>query len=157
MSLSIGPALRKYWRLLSAFAAGRWLFSRFLGLYAPYSGSIRAQVERLQPGHGVVVLKERRRVRNHLKSIHAIALVNLAEMVTGLTLMNSLPDKTRGILVAIDMQFLKKARGRLVAECDCEIPPDNAEREVLVNGVIKNAQGEIVATAQARWLLGPEK
>jgi acyl-coenzyme A thioesterase PaaI-like protein len=157
MRQSIGPALRKYWKAFAVYPGGRWLFSRLLGWFVPYTGSIGAQIELLQPGHGIIVLKEHRKVRNHLKSVHAIALVNLAEMATGLTLMNSLPDNTRGILVDIEMQFLKKARGRLSAECHCDIPPDNSQQEVQLDGEIKNAQGEVVATARANWLIGPEK
>ena len=68
-----------------------------------------------------------------MKSTHAIALVNLAEMVTGLTLMNSLPDNTRGILTGIQMQYLKKARGLLTAKCVCEIPVTNDKKEMHIN------------------------
>ncbi len=124
---------------------------------APYSGSIGARVEVLEPGHGIVSLREHRRVRNHLRSVHAIALVNLAEMATGLTLMNSLPDNMRGILTAIDVRFLKKARGHLLAECRCEIPAEGTEREIPVQGEIRDAGGELVVTATATWLIGPEK
>lgn len=156
MSSSIGPTLRKNWALLSPLPFGKWLFSRLVGYMTPYSGSIGAKVERLQPGHGVITLRERRKVSNHLKSVHAMALINLGELVTGLTLMNSLPDDTRGILTAIQMQYHKKARGLLTSECHCEIPQDNAEQEIILSGEIKNEAGEVVATAQASWLIGPE-
>lgn len=157
MKESIGPTLRRYWRGLSDKPLGKWLFSRLVGWMAPYTATIGARVERLEPGHGVVSLTERRRVRNHLRSVHAIALVNLAEMVTGLTLMNSLPEGMRGILTGIEMHYLKKARGRLLAECQCEIPPDDSEREYRVQGEIRDADGDLVATAVATWLIGPEK
>jgi acyl-coenzyme A thioesterase PaaI-like protein len=111
----------------------------------------------LQPGQGRVCLTEHRKVKNHLQSVHAIALVNLAEMVTGLTLLNSLPDNTRGILTNIQMQYHKKARGLLTAECVCDIPENNTEQEVQVNGKIKNEAGDVVASAVAIWLIGPEK
>jgi acyl-coenzyme A thioesterase PaaI-like protein len=105
----------------------------------------------------VVTLRDRRRVRNHLGSIHAIALANLGEMVTGLALMNSLPDRARGILTGFNVDYLKKARGRLTAECRCEIPVDNSEREYELTGEIRDVQGDIVSMARARWLVGPEK
>jgi len=156
VSKSIGPQLRKYWHLLSGWPGGKWLFSQAIGFIAPYSGSISASVIELRPGFGVVQLREHRRVRNHLRSVHAIALVNLAEITTGLTLMNSLPDSTRGILTAIQMNYLKKARGLLTAKCSCEIPPDNSTREITLQGEIKNTEGEVVATASAQWLVGAE-
>ena len=157
MSKSIGPTLRHHWSLLSNKPLGKWLFSRLVGHMAPYSGTIGARVECLETGHGVVSLADRRKVRNHLGSIHAIALVNLAELVTGLTLMYSLPPYMRGILVGIEMKYLKKARGRLQAECFCEPAEAGVEQELRVSGEIRDADGDVVATAVASWLLGPEK
>ena len=157
MSHSIGPGLRKQWRRFSAPPGGKLFFSVVLGRYVPYTGSIGAIIQRLEPGLCVVSLRDRRRVRNHLGSIHAIALANLGEMVTGLALMNSLPDRARGILTGFNVDYLKKARGRLTAECRCEIPVDNTEREYELTGEIRDAQGDIVTTARARWLVGPVK
>lgn len=156
MAQSIGPALRLHWQRLARLPGGKHLFSRVLGRFVPYSGSLGAQVDVLEPGRCVVVLRDRRRVRNHLKSVHAMALANLAELVTGLALMNSLPDKTRGILAGFSIDYLKKARGRLRAECRCEIPTSSEEREYLLTGAILNEDDEVVAEAKARWLVGPE-
>lgn len=156
MIVSIGPMLRQQWKRFSKTEIGRWIFSRILGCYVPYTGSIGATICILEPGRCVIQLKERRRVRNHLKSIHAIALCNLGEMVTGLALNNSLPDHARSILTEINIQYLKKARGELVAECHCPIPPDNQKQEYLLNAKIRDQYGEVVATVDARWLVGPE-
>ena len=156
MAQSIGPALRAHWQRLTRLPGGKRMFSRALGSFVPYSGSLGAQVDVLEPGRCVVVLRDRRRVRNHLKSVHAMALANLAELVTGLALMNSLPDRTRGILAGFSIDYLKKARGRLRAECRCEIPTSSEEREYLLTGAILNEDDEIVAEARARWLIGPE-
>ena len=157
MTDSIGPTLRKYWTYLSDKPFGKWIFSRAIGFMAPYSGSISARVIHLGPGMGIVRLKEHRNVRNHLNSVHGIALVNLAEMVTGLTLMNSLPDNTRGILTGIKMDYIKKARGLVTAKCICDIPQTNESIELEITGEIANEQGEVVARAVATWLIGPEK
>ena len=156
MSHSIGPALRQRWQQLSALPGGRWLFSRLLGQMAPYTGSIGARVEVLKPGYCRVQLKDRRAVRNHLRSIHAIALCNLGEMATGLALMNSLPDNTRGILVNICADYHHKARGTLQAECHCEIPADNREQQYEVVASVRDESGETVTTVTASWLLGPD-
>jgi acyl-coenzyme A thioesterase PaaI-like protein len=156
MTQSIGPYLRENWQRFSNKPGGKWLFSRIIGFTVPYTGSIAANVELLEPGHGKVTLKEHRKVSNHLRSVHAIALANLSEMVTGLTLLNSLPDDTRGILTSLQIQYHHKARGLLTAECACEIPRNNEEREMQISGEIKNEAGEVVATAIATWRIGPE-
>jgi acyl-coenzyme A thioesterase PaaI-like protein len=157
MSRSIGPELRRQWRRLAGIPGGKWLFSRLLGRFVPYTGTLGACIEVLEPGHCVVRLNDRRKVRNHLKSVHAMALANLGEMATGLALMNGLPDRTRGILARFNVEYLKKARGILVAECHCEIPDSNAERELEVVCEIRDTRGDIVTVARAQWLIGPEK
>ncbi len=157
MPASIGPLLRQQWQKTATRPGGKWLFSKLLGKMVPYTGSIGAVIQTLEPGHCVVTLKDRRKVRNHLRSVHAMALCNLGEMATGLALLNSLPDNTRGILTGFSIEYLKKARGELTAECRCEIPPDNSEREYEVNSEIRNVENEVVATVKARWLIGPEK
>jgi acyl-coenzyme A thioesterase PaaI-like protein len=157
MAQSIGPYLRENWQRFSNRPGGKWLFSRIIGFTVPYTGSIAANVALLEPGHGKITLRERRKISNHLRSVHAIALANLSEMVTGLTLLSSLPDDTRGILTGMQIQYHHKARGLLTAECVCDIPENNAEREMQISGEIKDEVGKVVATATATWRIGPEK
>lgn len=156
MSRSIGPQLRKHWQRLQRLPGGKCLFSWLLGRFVPYTGTLGACIEVLEPGHSVVRLSDRRKVRNHLRSVHAMALANLGEMASGLALMNGLPDNMRGILTAFNIEYLKKARGELLAECYCEVPASNSEREVEVLCEIRDTNGEIVTVVKAQWLIGPE-
>lgn len=156
MSRSIGPVLRRQWQALSGKPGGKWLFSRVLGRRVPYTGTLGATVHMLEPGRCVVLLRDRRRVRNHLHSVHAMALANLGEMATGLALMNSLPEGARGILTGFRIQYLKKARGRLLADCRCPVPADSSRQEYELTGEIRDGDDEVVAVVNARWLVGPE-
>ena len=100
---------------------------------------------------------DRRAVRNHLASVHAIALTNLAEMTTGLALGFGLPDGMRTILVRVECEFLKKARGTITAASDAPVFTEVVEKEVLVESVLTNEAGEVVAKGRALWLAGPVK
>lgn len=151
----VGERLLDLWTRLSGVPGGRWAYSRMLGWMVPYSGSIRATVIELEPGHARVELRDRRRVRNHLRSIHAIALMNLGELTTGIALNCGLPSSSRAILVGMSMEYLKKARGTLVAECLCEVPEVAEDREIELTGEILDASGKTVARARARWRVGP--
>jgi acyl-coenzyme A thioesterase PaaI-like protein len=162
MSLGIdtermGTLIRSTWDRLSPLPGGKRAFSKLLGKLAPYTGTIDPLVLELAPGHARVQLEDRRRVRNHLRSVHAIALMNLAEVATGLAIGAGMPDDARGILAGLSIEYVKKARGRLVAECDCEVPSDNERREYEIEGVIRDRDGDVVARAKARWLVGPRR
>jgi acyl-coenzyme A thioesterase PaaI-like protein len=157
LSNSPGKTLRALWRGLRPLPGGRLVFSKLVGAAAPYTGTIGARVVDVGPGYAKIVLRDRRRVRNHLASVHAVALVNLAEMTTGLAMSMGMPDDARGILKGMSIEYLKKARGRLTAECKCEVPASNARRELAIEGTIRNDADEIVARATAHWLVGPSR
>jgi len=150
--------LVKLWDKLNRLPFGSRLFSLFLGWYAPYSGSIGAHVEALDVGEVRVSLRDRRKVRNHLKSVHAIASVNLGEIVTGLAVLTTISDDMRGIVLGLRAEYKKKARGTLTATAFFELPEqmeDNTPFEVSCD--IKDKAGDIVVTVTANWLLGYKK
>lgn len=156
MSRTTGASqIRSLWDRLSPMPGGKWIFSRVLGRIIPYTGSIRPRVEKLEPGFARIALKDTRRVRNHLNSIHAIALANLAEVTSGLAMHYDLPAELRAILTGLDIEYVKKARGLLHSEARVDLPPISENTELTVKSVIRDADGDEVATATARWLVGP--
>jgi len=152
---SPGGRLRALWARLSPLPGGRWLFSRVLGRMVPYTGSLGATVVHFEPGHVRVQLPDRRRVRNHLRSVHAIALANLGELATGLSLIGALGPDVRGILTGLDITYSKKARGLLEAEAKCSIPEVTENIEQVVRTEIRDLAGDTVAVVNARWRLSP--
>lgn len=154
---SPGPMVRKMWGKLSDLPGGKMLFSKAVGKAAPYTGTIGAEVLELRPGFARVQMRDKKKVRNHLNSVHAVALMNLAEATTGLAKTSGLPDGARGILKGLRMEYLKKARGLLVAECEAEVSESTERRELEIQGDIMDASGDVVARAVATWLVGPAK
>jgi acyl-coenzyme A thioesterase PaaI-like protein len=148
-----GALVQRWWNRLSTKPGGKALFSMIIGRTAPYTGSIGARVEELRPGYARWTLRDRRSVRNHLNSIHAVALVNLAEVTSGTAMLMSLPPGTRGIVTSLSMAYLKKARGTLTAECRCELPEIAADVSFELRAEVRDAGGDVVATATVTWLL----
>ncbi len=154
MAISPAPRLLATWARLHALPGGRWLFSRLLGWMVPYTGSIGARVETFVPGHVTVSLRDRRAVRNHLRSVHAIALVNLAEVASGLAMLTAVPANVRGIVTGLQIRYGKKARGRLVAESLATPPLVGSEPvDAEVTAIIRDAAGDEVAVATVTWRL----
>ena len=144
------------WRRLQGLPGGRSIFSWLIGRKARYTGTISARVEELAAGFCKVRMRDRRRLRNHLASIHAVALVNLGELATGLAINAAMPPDARGIPIRLEVEFLKKARGEITAECRCDPPSGNERREHEIVAVLEDAAGDRVARVTARWLVGPK-
>jgi acyl-coenzyme A thioesterase PaaI-like protein len=121
----------------------------------PYSGTIGARVVDLRPGYARLTLADRRRVRNHLRSIHAVALLNLGEITTGLAVFSTTSTAMRGILVEIRAEYLKKARGKLVSSAEFSLPETLADNIACkVEARIEDQAGDTVSIVTATWLLG---
>lgn len=149
--------IRSLWDRLAAVPGGKAVFSRVIGQFAPYTGTIGAQVEEVREGYARVSMRDRRPVRNHLNSVHAIALVNLAEIAGNIALAYALPDDARFIVSGLRIDYVKKARGTIVGETECP-PIESAEKRTYeVPVVLRDERGEEVARAVLETLVGPKK
>jgi acyl-coenzyme A thioesterase PaaI-like protein len=142
------------WRRLAAYPAGRWLFARLVCHRAPYFATIRPSIVELRPGRCEVRMRKRRAVENHLGTVHAIAICNLAELAAGLVSDATVPSTHRWIPKGMTVEYLRKAETdvRAVAELDL-VPALGAKAEVPVYVVATDAAGESVFRATVRmWV-----
>ena len=151
---STAARLLSLWRTLSPLPGGRWLFARFFAHTVPYSASTRPSVRRLEPGYAEVSIPDRRANRQHLGSVHAIALMNVAEMASGLAMTAGLPAGVRGIVREMRMEYMKKARGTITAVSRVAIPTVTADQDFDVTADCHDPSGAVVARATVRWRLG---
>ncbi len=149
-----GSRLMAWWGRCERLPFGRALFTLVIRFTVPYSGSIGATVLALSPGHAKVALRDRQAVRNHLGSIHAVALTNLGELTSGLAMTAALPAGVRGIVRSILTEFTKKARGTLVAESRVVLPRVTGDTDFEVRAEICDEGGDVVATVRVQWRLG---
>lgn len=152
----VSNALLRRWRRWSRLPGGKWAFGKALGWRVPYTGSIKPAILELAPGRARVRLCDRRAVRNHLRSVHAIALINLGEVASGLAVLAGVPDEARGILTHLSIEYLKKARGPIVAESAVDPPEWRTPAEHAVAAVLTDEAGDVVARVTARWKIGPK-
>jgi acyl-coenzyme A thioesterase PaaI-like protein len=152
---SPGAKLLNAWRRLSPLPGGRWLFTQLIKWMVPYTGSVSPCVEILEPGYARISITQRRRLEQHLGSIHAIALMNVAEFASGAAMTTALPAGYRGIVTKMSIEYFKKARGTVTAESRPKLPDLTVEGEYDFTSEITDQEGDLVARATVRWKLGP--
>ena len=151
-------AIKQAYGALADRPLGKKVFSAALALKAPYFRTIKPSFVSLEAGRGEVRMPDRRRVHNHLGTVHAIAVCNLAELVGGTTLDVSLPDTHRWIPKGMTVTYLKKARGTLTGVATVEdlstIDADIA-RDVIVSVDVTDPEGAVVTHADITMWISP--
>ena len=124
------------------FPFGKKIFSRLVAGIAPYFKTIKPHIVDVRPNYIKVSMSKRRKVHNHLKTVHAIAMCNLCEFAAGVCMEASIPAHRRWIPVGMQVAYLKKAETDLVGICDLGTPDwDNINHQIChvsvmdVNGV----------------------
>src|SRR4249920_261743 len=148
------PLLAMY-RRFSKWPFGAWLFSRAVCWKAPYFATIAPRFTVLENGRCEATIEDRRRVHNHIGTVHAIALCNLAELTAGVMTDASLPKGMRWIPKGMTVSYLKKASGTLrgVATPAIALVTSAAGYELPVNVDVFDPAGERVFNADIRmWL-----
>jgi acyl-coenzyme A thioesterase PaaI-like protein len=130
---TLRPTISSLWARTSRLPMGNRVFSTLIGRAAPYTGTIRPSI------------------RNHLRSVHAIALMNLGEVATGLAVMHAVDGRGRGIVTGLRMEYVKKARGTITATCDEAVPLSPGTHDLEVAGELRDGAGDVVARMWATW------
>jgi len=105
------------WKVLGGTTLGRWIVGKAICFTAPYFSTIKPKFITIKPGHVELIIKKRRAVHNHLKSVHAIAMCNAAELAGGGCLDISLSNNLRWIPVGMTVKYLKIAKSDLRVIC----------------------------------------
>jgi acyl-coenzyme A thioesterase PaaI-like protein len=108
----MSPALSLYRRLVS-LPGGRWLYARLICFKAPYFATIAPRFVTLEPGRCEVTIRDRRRVHNHIGTVHAIALCNAAELSAGMMTDVTIPASMRWIPKGMTVEYVAKAKGSM--------------------------------------------
>ena len=163
MSSPTAPLLRTY-RSLTRFplvgpALGKRVFSVAVWLKAPYFRTVRPWFEDLDTGRGVVAMRNRWGVHNHLGTVHAIASCNLAEVAAGITTEVSVPPTHRWIPKGMTVSYLAVARTRVRATAtvpDLSGLAADQSREVVVPVELTTADGTVYVHADITMWVSPK-
>lgn len=136
---------------------GTRLFSRAVGLVAPYFSTIAPLFLVLEPGRCEVSMKNRRAVHNHIGTVHAIAMCNLCEAVAGSMIEATLPKTLRWIPRGMTVRYLKKADTDLVARSQMATPPPDFVGDVVLPVQVFDTRGQVVMEADISMYISLQK
>jgi acyl-coenzyme A thioesterase PaaI-like protein len=147
------------YRRITRWPAGHWIFSRLVCLKAPYFATIAPRFVALEPGRCEVRIRDRRRVHNHIGTVHAIALCNLAELSAGVMTDATIPADMRWIPKGMSVEYLKKAVGTMHGTATPELatPASRGGHEWPVRVEVVDGAGETVFRARVLMWVSPRK
>ena len=145
------------WRRFERWPFGKALFSQFICWKVPYFASIRPRFEDFRPGFARVSMRKRRAVTNHIGTVHAIAMCNLAEIAAGTMTEVSIPSTMRWLPKSMQVEYLRKAETDVEATARLPDVPEGPARDVPVTVDVKDRSGEIVCRATITMWVSPRK
>jgi acyl-coenzyme A thioesterase PaaI-like protein len=151
-------AVLDLWRKTSALPLGNRVFSFAFSRKAPYFASIRPRFTVIEPDRAELVIPKRRRVHNHLGTVHAIALCNGLEAAMGALAEATVPGDKRWIPKGMDISYTAKATSDITctAETDAgQWTSDDPNLPVRVKGV--RDDGTVVIEGVIRLWVTPRK
>jgi acyl-coenzyme A thioesterase PaaI-like protein len=145
------------WQNWSTRPFGKAIFSRMVCLKAPYFATIQPRFEVFEPGHAIVTMRKRRAVHNHIGTVHAIAMCNLAELAAGTMTEASIPKSMRWLPKGMTVEYLAKAVTNLSAECRLPGIDETRAQDVPVEVAITDQAGKQVCRAVITMYVSPKK
>ena len=102
--------------------AGQKIFSILFSLKAPYFATVRPRFVGLRPNYAELTIKKRRRVQNHIGTVHVIAICNGLEAAMGALAEVTVPANKRWIPKGMEVSYAAKASSDItcIAETDPE-------------------------------------
>jgi acyl-coenzyme A thioesterase PaaI-like protein len=146
------PALSA-WRRLSRWPLGRWLFTRVVCLRAPYFGSMSPLILDIEPDHVTARVRKRRKVKNHIGTVHALACANLCELCAGVLMEAAIPADRRWIPRGMNIEYLAKASSDVTATARLPDTRWNDGEDVPVDVSVVGEDGREVVHAVIRMYI----
>lgn len=129
-----------------------WAFGRNV----PFMHTARLQFRELSEERAVLHLRNRRRVQNHIGSVHAAAVALLAETASGTLLAMNLADDRVPLLKSMQIDYVKRSQGDLLAEATLDADARKRVRaegkgELVVPVSITDESGAQPVQCSLRW------
>lgn len=106
---------------IAKLPAGKRIFSLLYSVKAPYFATVRPVVREVRPNYAELSIRNRKRVHNHIGTLHAIAVCNGLEAAMGLVAEATCPTDKRWLPRGLQVSYLAKSTTDLL--CSAETDP----------------------------------
>jgi uncharacterized protein (TIGR00369 family) len=136
--------------------------SKAMGKIIKYAGTSGIRVEKLTPNECVIVMPNRKKVQNHIGSVHAAAMGLLAESATGFMTGMTVPDDRIIVIRTMELNYQKRASGDMKAVASfsneqVDYIKNTPKGDIEVPVVITDETGTETVTAKMIWAWTPKK
>ncbi|QLE84514.1 MULTISPECIES: hotdog fold domain-containing protein [Shewanella] len=131
---------------------GHKIFSIMVSRMAPYFGTIKPLITELRPNYCECKITKGKRVHNHIKTVHVIAICNGLEMAMGVMAEASIPAHLRWIPKGMSVDYTAKAGTDI--RCVAEVTPDQwQEGDMLVKVTAYDTNNTVVVSGHIKlWI-----
>ena len=151
------PSLVRLYNRCARFPFGKTLFSRMVCFRAPYFGSIRPRITHLSAMRSEVLVRKRRRVTNHIGTVHALAMGNACEMAAGTLTEAATPRTARWIPRGMTIEYRPKAPTDVRAIAWLEEPiRDDIAYDLVVPVDVLDRDDNVVVHAKITMYVSPK-
>lgn len=137
-------------------------FTVIFGRAVKYFRTSGLRFDWIEPNHSIVVIKNRKYVQNHIGTVHAVAMIMIAESATGALVGLNVPGNAVPVIKRMEVDYRKRASGDMRAEA--MLTPEqitmmqNEERgEVDVAVTITDAENKEPIFVRAVWAWTPKR
>ncbi len=139
--------------------ARRHLLSQVLGRLVPFVGTADLVIEEMTDTKVRVLLRNRRRVQNHIGGVHAAAMGLAVETASGFVAGMNVPDSRIPLIKSLKVDYVRRTKGDLTAVASLTEEQrrfirdtDKGELEVEVHATDESGEEPIRCTALWAWI-----
>ena len=133
-----------------------------VGTAVKFAGTAKVEILEMTPTCLRARIRNRKRVQNHIGSVHAAAMALLAESATGLVVGMSVPDNRVPVIKSMKVDYVRRAKGDL--EAVATLTQDDVARilstekgDITVPVKVTDSEGREPIQCEMIWAWAPKR
>ena len=133
-----------------------------VGSVVKFAGTAKVEILEMTATRLHGRIRNRKRVQNHIGSVHAAAMALLAESVTGLVVGMSVPDSRTPVIKSMKVDYIRRAQGDLEAvatltQADVDRIRVTEKGDITVPVKVTDADGNEPIQSEMIWAWTPKR